>query len=105
MTALRTLCLLFGALAALTLGALSASPVRAAPSCHDGASGSHAPQHPDKPTKAMECCVACVAAAAPAPPPRTPVVLPVPARAAAPVALPAGLHPAPEPHPPRQTDA
>ena len=109
MAALRTLCLLLGALAAVSLGVLSAVPAEAAAPCHDPVHGSapapEVPAHPDKPIKAVECCVACVVAATPAPPPRGALILPAPVREIAPVALPTGLRPAPEPHPPRRTNA
>ena len=106
MTAVRILCLLLGALAALTLGALTRAPALAAPSCHAPAGpASHAPQQPEKPTKPMACCVACVTAATPAPPTRTPLVLPAPVQEVAVAVLPAGRRPGPDPHPPRQTNA
>ena len=108
MTALRTLILLFGAFAVLTLGALATpgSAAASAPPCHEMSHGQPAPASqdapsPDKPMKPMGCCVACVTAVAPEPPLRAAVALPTPPRSAAPPPMPIGQTLSPEPHPPR----
>ena len=111
MAALRTLMMLIGALAVLTLGALtSAGPAEAAAaSCHEV--GQEAPKghgSHDAPAKAampMACCVACVAAVTPQPPIRAAVAPPAPAHDRLSPLPPVGEHPAPEPHPPRLTNA
>ncbi len=105
MVILRTLLMLAGALAVLTLGALPAAAGPAAPPCHETSGSMHhgdAPaQAPAKAIKVMACCVMCVAA---------PAVPPVQPAASAPAAtdhhpLPApwmtGRGPAPEHGPPR----
>lgn len=106
MVILRTLLMLAGALAVLTLGALPAAAGPAAPPCHEMAGMTHggapAPgQAPTKAIKVMACCVMCVAA--PASPPLQPAASPAaagdhPARPAAPLT---GRGPAPEHGPPR----
>jgi hypothetical protein len=72
MALLRTLLMLCGALAVLTLGALPASAAGpAAPPCHETSGQMHhgdAPaQGPSKAIKVMACCVMCVTAPLPAP--------------------------------------
>ncbi|RZJ26619.1 MAG: hypothetical protein EON85_12195, partial [Brevundimonas sp.] len=72
MALLRTLLMLCGALAVLTLGALPASAAGSAPPpCHEmSGSLSHDDSPANSPTKAMKvmaCCVMCVTAPAPAP--------------------------------------
>jgi len=108
MRALQALLMLLGALAALMTGALPASAradATSMPPCHESATrhgGADAPQPtPGKTMKAMDCCIACVAAPNLPPPDRSRVMAPAPATQAAPVAVPAGERPAPEPHPPR----
>ncbi|CAN5176730.1 hypothetical protein BH10PSE2_BH10PSE2_08180 [soil metagenome] len=104
--ALQILLTLFGALALLSLGAVSAiaSPMVPAPchamadmADHSGSKGQPAP----KAAMAMGCCVACVA---------PPAVLPTPAAAPDALhsvvtigfpALPLGRRPSPEPGPPK----
>lgn len=111
MAVFRTLTLLLGALAVLTLGALSApAPAYAAmPPCHaETGHGQDAPADggaPDKPMKPMGCCVACVATTAPEPPLKAGLILPAPPRAAPPPPMPLGETLSPEPHPPRLTNA
>jgi|SRR5215217_2120743 len=106
MVVLRTLTLLLGALAVLTLGALSgpASADAPMPSCHEMEHRQDAPA-PDKPMKTMGCCVACVTAVAPEPPIRGGASLPSPSRIAARFLMPVGESLSPEPHPPRQIPA
>lgn len=108
MAALRTLMILIGALAVLTLGALAAAgPAEAAaPSCHGTEHG--APAGHDGPAKAampMACCVACVAAVPPQPSIRAAVSPLPPAHDGLSPLPPAGERPAPEPHPPRLTNS
>lgn len=108
MVILRTLMMLAGALAVLTLGALPASASGpATPPCHETPAVPHhgdAPTQQQAPTKAikvMACCVMCVAA--PTVPPVQPAATPMDARDPHP--LPAarltGRGPAPEHGPPR----
>ena len=106
MVILRTLLMLCGALAVLTLGALPASASGpSTPPCHQTSGATHhgdAPaQTPSKAIKVMACCVMCVAA--PAVPPVQPAAAPTDARDHPP--LPAarltGRGPAPEHGPPR----
>lgn len=105
MVLIRTLTLLLGALAVLTLGALPApANASAMPPCHETSSGHHAPADtpaPEKPMKPMGCCVACVATVAPEPPLRSGVFLPTPPRSLTAALLPVGQTLSPEPHPPR----
>jgi len=105
MVILRTLLMLVGALAVLTLGALPAAAGPAASPCHEPSGTMHhgdAPaQAPVKAIKVMACCVMCVAA------PAVPPVQPAAARADAgdhhplPAARMTGRGPAPEHGPPR----
>jgi len=108
MRALQALLMLLGALAALTTGALPANAQAEAtsmPPCHEAAMPHGGPDTsqpmPGKAMKAMDCCIACVAAPSLPPPDRSRVVAPAPATQAAPIAVPTGERPAPEPHPPR----
>ena len=108
MRALQALLMLLGALAALTTGALPANAQAEAtstPPCHESAMPHGGPDTsqpmPGKAMKAMDCCIACVAAPSLPPPDRSRVVAPAPATQAAPIAVPTGERPAPEPHPPR----
>lgn len=105
MVLIRTLTLLLGALAVLTLGALPAPASAAAmPPCHETSSGHHAPADspaPEKPMKPMGCCVACVTTVAPEPPVRAGVVLPTAPRTLTAALLPVGEILSPDPHPPR----
>jgi len=103
--ALQILLTLFGALALLSLGAVSASASAGTPPCHQTAEmadhgPSKAPQ-PTKPLKVMGCCVACVATPLFEPLPQTRPVI-------GPAAVPAGSLPslagralAPELDPPK----
>jgi hypothetical protein len=106
MVILRTLLMLAGALAVLTLGALPAAAGPAAPPCHDMSAPMHhgdapAQPAPAKAMKVMACCVMCVAA------PAVPPVQPAAAHADAddhhslPAARLTGRGPAPEHGPPR----
>lgn len=107
MRALQALLMLLGAVAALMTGALPASAqvdAHSTPPCHETMQhgGADAPQPaPDKAMKAMDCCIACVATPNLQPPHRSRVMAPAPATHAAPIAVPTGERPAPEPHPPR----
>jgi hypothetical protein len=110
MAVFRSLFLMLGALAVLTLGALSApAPAGAgAPPCHETSHSQDAPgggPTPEKPTKPMGCCIACVTTIAPEPPIRHALVLPAPVRDATPALLPRGEILSPEPHPPRPINA
>ncbi|MDQ8027749.1 MAG: hypothetical protein REJ23_03410 [Brevundimonas sp.] len=72
MALLRTLLMLCGSLAVLTLGALPASAAGpAAPPCHETSGAMHhgdtPAQTPTKAIKVMACCVMCVTAPLPAP--------------------------------------
>lgn len=118
MALLRTLLMLCGALAVLTLGALPASAAGpSAPPCHEmssqpmsgpmhhGNASTEAPDKtpdkaPDKAMKVMACCVMCVAAPAPAPVAATAVAT-APDPRPLPVARLSGHGPAPEHGPPR----
>ncbi|QDH73727.1 hypothetical protein [Brevundimonas sp. M20] len=114
MALLRTLLMLCGALAVLTLGALPASAAGpSAPPCHEmssqpmsgpmhhGDASTGAPDKtPDKAMKVMACCVMCVAAPAPAPVAATAVANALDPRPL-PVARLSGHGPAPEHGPPR----
>ena len=107
MVILRTLLMLGGALAVLTVGALPASTGPAAPPCHETSGQMHhgdtpvQQQGPAKALKVMACCVMCVAA--PAVPPVQPATTPAAGRDHHP--LPAvrltGRGPAPDHGPPR----
>jgi hypothetical protein len=104
MRGLQVLMMLIGALAVLMIPALPAAA--STPPCHEmtlqGGTDSPAPS-PEKPVKVMNCCVACDAAPAIDRPERSRVA---PLRVVVivrPAALPAGLAPSPEPHPPRTT--
>jgi len=104
MVILRTLLMLCGALAVLTLGALPAAAGPATPPCHEmsGMSHSETPaQAPSKAIKVMACCVMCVAA--PAVPPVQPAASPLTGvdHHARPAARLSGRGPAPEHGPPR----
>jgi hypothetical protein len=105
MVILRTLLMLAGALAVLTLGALPAAAGSAAPPCHETSGSMHhgdAPaQAPTKAIKVMACCVMCVAA--PAAPPLQPVAsaLVTADHHPLPSARMSGRGPAPEHGPPR----
>jgi L-amino acid N-acyltransferase YncA len=105
MVILRTLLMLAGALAVLTLGALPAAAGPATPPCHDMSGqmhhGDQPAQTPSKAIKVMACCVMCVAA--PALPPIQPAAAPSAARDhhASPAARMTGCGPAPEHGPPR----
>lgn len=105
MVLIRTLTLLLGALAVMTLGALPApSSASAMPPCHETSSGHHPPADrpaPEKPMKPMGCCVACVATVVPGPPVRADVFLPTPPRNLIAALLPVGEILSPDPHPPR----
>lgn len=111
MAALRTLMMLIGALAVLTLGALTAAgPAEAAPpSCHGmdhqvpAGHGDH--DGPAKAAMPMACCVACVTAVTPQPPIRAAAAPPAPTHDALKSLPLTGERPAPEPHPPRLTNA
>ena len=107
MAILRTLSLLLGALAVLTLGALAAPAPASAETapCHSMTHGEAPAPSPDKPMKAMGCCLACVAAPLPQPPVRAAVRAPAPDRTPRLTMLPAGRSPAPEPGPPRAVAA
>lgn len=105
MVILRTLLMLAGALAVLTLGALPASADGpAAPPCHEMSSSSHhgeAPaKAPAKMAKVMGCCVMCVTAPLPTPVEAAGVAARADLRPL-PVARLTGHAPAPEPGPPR----
>jgi hypothetical protein len=104
MAALRTLMMLFGALAVLMLGAVT--PAGAAePSCHETsshqASGAPTPASDlELPMKAMICCSACLT------PPGAPTAAQVRLRVVRPSVirpadLPRGETPSPDPKPPR----
>lgn len=106
MVILRTLLMLAGALAVLTLGALPAAAGPAAPPCHETSGAMHhgdapAQQAPTKAIKVMACCVMCVAA------PAVPPVQPAAATLSGvdhhplPAARLTGRGPAPEHGPPR----
>ncbi|RZJ42919.1 MAG: hypothetical protein EON86_06435 [Brevundimonas sp.] len=110
MVILRTLLMLAGALAVLTLGALPAAAGPATPPCHEMSGhetsgqmhhGDAPAEAPSKAIKVMACCVMCVAA------PAVPPVQPAAARADAgdhhplPAARLTGRGPAPEHGPPR----
>lgn len=104
MVLLRTLLMLCGALAVLTLGALPAAAGPAAPPCHEMSGMTHGEtpaQAPSKAIKVMACCVMCVAA------PAVPPIQPAAALAATgdhhalPAARLNGRGPAPEHGPPR----
>ena len=105
MVILRTLLMLAGALAVLTLGALPAAAGPAAPPCHEMSGQMHhgdAPaQTPTKAIKVMACCVMCVAA--PAIPPVQPAAsaLAVSDHHPLPATRLTGRGPAPEHGPPR----
>ena len=112
MVILRTLLLLCGALAVLTLGALpAAASGPAMPPCHDMPGMTHdtpaqAPAEapikaPDKVMKVMGCCIMCVTA--PVPSPVNPAVAPLADAAHRPLTTVAlkGHGPAPEHGPPR----
>lgn len=105
MVILRTLLMLAGALAVLTLGALPAAAGPATPPCHEMSGEMHhgdAPaQTPSKAIKVMACCVMCVAA--PAVPPVQPAASALTGadHHARPAARLSGLAPAPEHGPPR----
>lgn len=105
MVILRTLLMLCGALAVLTLGALPAAAGPATPPCHEMAGMTHgAPDPTPAPAKAikvMACCVMCVAA--PAIPPVQPAAAPTTTGChhPLPAARLAGSGPAPEHGPPR----
>lgn len=105
MVLIRTLTLLIGALAVLTLGALPApASASAMPPCHETSSGHNLPADSpasEKPVKPMGCCVACVATVVPEPPVRFAVVLPTPPRNLIAALLPVGAILSPDPHPPR----
>ncbi|WP_348683830.1 hypothetical protein [Brevundimonas aurantiaca] len=109
MKIVSSLLLLIGALAVLTLGAVSVSagPAMAGPPCHEtSAEARHtapdqAPAHQNKAMKAMACCAACVMAPALDPAGRPGPTI-APARLAAPlIDFPAGRLLSPEPGPPR----
>lgn len=108
MVILRTLLMLCGALAVLTLGALPAAasgPVP--PPCHEMSGMIHGvpdgvpTKAPDKPMKVMGCCIICVAASLPSP--ISPAAAPLAGAAHRPLtaARLTGHSPAPEHGPPR----
>ena len=101
MAVLRTLLILFGALAVLTLGATPMAAAAEAPPCHSRAHETPADQPASKALKVMACCVACVAAPRVEPHtlPEDPAPAGVGARSPAPVL--AGLTPSPAHGPPR----
>ena len=105
MVILRTLLMLAGALAVLTLGALPAAAGAVTPPCHEMSGqmehGDQPTQTPLKAIKVMACCVMCVAA--PAIPPIQPAAAPAAAgdHHALPAARLTGHGPAPEHGPPR----
>lgn len=101
MAILRTLLMLCGALAVLTLGALPAAAGSATPPCHEMSGMGHDAPAPTKAIKVMACCVMCVTA--PAIPPVEPAAS-APSGVDHPVRLVARLSghgPAPEHGPPR----
>lgn len=100
--------MLLGALAVLMTGVVPALALpgdASPPPCHEmtAAHGEASSQStdPGKAMKVMNCCVACVAAPVLHPPARGRLTTPRPMATAAPMALPSGERPSPEPHPPR----
>ena len=109
MRALQAMVMLLGALAVLMTGIVPAMAMpgddASPPPCHEMGveqrEASSQPTHPGKAMKTMDCCVACVAAPVLSPPARGRLTTPRPMATAAPMALPSGERPSPEPHPPR----
>lgn len=101
MAVLRTLMILLGALAVLTLGATPMSAMAEAPPCHSQEHPAPADQPASKALKIMACCVACVAAPR-VEPADTPVILtPASVQRTAPSSPLSGLTPSPAHGPPR----
>jgi len=101
---MRTLLLVMGALAILSLGAAGASAApRQAPPCHEMGGNAPAPDHhaPAKAMKVMACCAACVVAPAPETPTGAKATLSRASVAPAPTLALPGRRLTPEPAPPR----
>jgi len=100
---LSSILMLIGALAVLSLGAVSASAAPASiPPCHEtGAPTSDPSEHSPKAMKAMICCVACVAAPSPTCPPLPGLPVSPSRLTVGLIDMPAGRLLSPEPDPPR----
>ncbi len=101
---MRTLLLVMGTLATLSLGAAGASAApRQAPPCHEMGGTTPVSDHhtPAKAMKAMACCAACVVAPAPETPTDGKATLSRASVAPAPTLALPGRRPTPEPAPPR----
>lgn len=101
MAAFRTLLILFGALAVLTLGATPMATAAEAPPCHSQEHQAPTDQPASKALKVMNCCVACVAAPRPEPAAGPVTFTPPAATYHVPASTLTGLSPSPAHGPPR----
>ena len=101
MVVVRTLLILLGALAVLTLGATPMTAAAEAPPCHSQDHQPPADQPASKALKIMACCVACVAAPRIEPPSLPAAPAPAASAARPPAPALAGLTPSPAHGPPR----